>query len=71
MKKLLNLRDGRCSSSDSLRISNKSRVDSFNIDFIISGVSLCEFGLYICFLLDFMFFSLIVSISFIDILEII
>lgn len=71
LKKSPNLRDGRCSSSDSSRTSNKSRADSFNTDSTTSGVSSCESGPHTCLSSDFMSLSPIASTSSIDTLEII
>jgi hypothetical protein len=66
LKKSPNLRDGRCSSSDSSRTSNKSRADSFNTDSTTSGVSSCESGPHTCLSPDFMSLSPIASTSSID-----
>ncbi|XP_061180915.1 rapamycin-insensitive companion of mTOR-like [Saccostrea echinata] len=66
LKKSPNLRDGRCSSSDSSRTSNKSRADSFNTDSTTSGVSSCESGPHTCLSSEFMSLSPIASTSSID-----
>lgn len=71
LKKSPNLRDGRCSSSDSSRTSNKSRADSFNTDSTTSGVSSCDSGPHTCLSSDFMSLSPIASTSSIDTLDIV